>query len=36
MSDIDIIKKDFDNKFSKIITKDDLQNLKSEYFGKME
>ena len=34
MSDIDIIKKDFDNKFSKIITKDDLQNLKSEYFGK--
>ena len=34
MSDIDIIKKDFDNKFSKIIKKDDLQNLKSEYFGK--
>ena len=34
MSDLNYIKKEFEEKFVKINSKNDLQNLKSEYFGK--
>ena len=34
MSDLENILKSFETKFSQIKTKDDLQNLKSEFFGK--
>ena len=34
MSDLDNILNSFETKFSQIKNKDDLQNLKSEFFGK--
>ena len=34
MSDLNYIKKEFEEKFVKVNSKNDLQNLKSEYFGK--
>ena len=34
MNDLNYIKKEFEEKFVKINSKNDLQNLKSEYFGK--
>ena len=35
MSDLNYIKKEFEEKFVKINSKNDLQNLKSEYFGEI-
>ena len=32
MSDLNYIKKEFEEKFVKVNSKNDLQNLKSEYF----
>ena len=34
MSDLNYIKKEFEEKLKKVNSKNDLQNLKSEYFGK--
>ena len=34
MSDLNYIKKEFEEKFVKVNSKNDLQNLKTEYFGK--
>ena len=34
MSDLNYIKKEFEEKLKKVNSKNDLQTLKSEYFGK--